>query len=304
MSELAQYPKTITWYINEHCNFHCSYCLIEELNKESLVPIDLDLLSQSLDYLGSGWTFIITGGEPFMEKNFIEICRIINQKHKLGGILTNLTLTNVDVFVDSITPDMCTFIDASIHIQEREKKDKGLTRFIEKVCLLQSRGFDIFVSYVAHPCLINRIEKDIAYLKSSGIKKIFVKSLGGWQTGKYYPDAYTKKEKAFLLNMPLSTVEKRVLQSKLNYQGRLCTAGHTFFTMDRSGNMKKCSSSTEERGNLFKKNIVFDKEPVACSTSQYFCIHDCIYRSLPGRNEKRNSIYGLLSTLKKGVGLQ
>ena len=95
--------KMITWTINEICNFNCSYCTQWHNKKEGIKPIDISKLSESLHYLDKDWLFLITGGEPFLEKNFIKICEEITKRHYIS-LNTNLSTTNFFYFADKINP--------------------------------------------------------------------------------------------------------------------------------------------------------------------------------------------------------
>lgn len=283
---LEEHPKTITWYINESCNFNCFYCPCWQTERsEDAEPIDLKKLESALDFLDEGWRFCITGGEPFLEKNFLEICRLITKKHYLSCLLTNLSNANVEEFSSIARPDKCLFIDASLHITEREKTDKRLSSFIEKVLFLQKKGFHIVTTYVAHPELLHRMADDIDFLKSKGINEVRVKNFGGWHNDKQYPASYSAKEKKFLKSMNLADLEDTLLKHRFNFHGRLCSAGYSFFVMDRKGNLRRCSSSLEKYGNFFDRAILFDKKPKACNVTSYFCSHDCINRSMPTWSE-------------------
>jgi MoaA/NifB/PqqE/SkfB family radical SAM enzyme len=275
-------PKTITWYINEHCNYQCSYCDVwkSENNKKNQ-HINIQKLEKGLELLEAGWRFCITGGEPFLEKNILEICKTICQKHQLAGILTNLSLVDVDDFSSTIPPEKCGFIDVSVHISEREKRDKKLESFLKKILFLQHKGYDIQATYVAYPELFDRIEADFLMLKNKGIKNLKVKNFVGVYDNKQYPASYIRIQRQTMLKLGMDDLEKAVLFNKHHYLGRLCSAGNRFFAMDREGNLKRCAGSTLDYGNIFDKTMRIDGKIRACDVPSHFCLHDCINRSLP-----------------------
>lgn len=219
----------ITWLINEQCNFHCDYCIQGIVGKKSeLKPIDIIRISESLNCLRGEWHFIINGGEPFLEKNFTEICREITKKHYIS-IITNLSTENVFDFADHIDPGKCRFIHASVHITERKKRDPKLSLFIEKMIYLQDKGFNITAFYVTHPLLFERIKSDIAYLKSNGIQRTSIKIFTGMYNGKYYPSSFNSEQKEFLEGMEAEYPELEILNKSYNFYGQLCLAGQCFF---------------------------------------------------------------------------
>lgn len=168
MEELWLNLNHIKWNMNSQCNFQCHYCIsAKDLNNNPTIkPIDISKLSEALNFLKGNWHIGITGGEPFLEKDIIDICRVITKKHYLS-LLTNLSTKNVYHFADHIDPNKVIYINAAVHIIEREKRDIKLNAYIEKMLYLQKKGFNINALYVAHPVLFDRIKADIAYLKSN-----------------------------------------------------------------------------------------------------------------------------------------
>jgi MoaA/NifB/PqqE/SkfB family radical SAM enzyme len=252
-------------------------------NSNILKPIDINKLSKNIDYLQKGWYFILSGGEPFLEKNFVELCLKITKKHYIG-IITNLSNPNVYDFADNIVPDKCLSINASVHITQREKTDVKMKSFIEKMLYLQEKGFNATAVYVGHPTLIDRIESDFAFLKSSGILKVKLKTFYGDYNGKHYPSSFELKQKEFFSRFETDYPEYEILhQTPINYHGRLCHTGQRFFIMDRDGNLRRCYSTVKDYGNLFDKSFRFDAKPKTCPQTQYACPHECIMNSIPKR---------------------
>lgn len=109
LTESFKKPNMITWFINERCNFQCSYCFYKpNENLQIKKPIDLAKISEGFNHLNKEWQINITGGEPFLEKNFVGICNEITKKHSLS-ILTNLSTNNVFDFADCINPEKCLY---------------------------------------------------------------------------------------------------------------------------------------------------------------------------------------------------
>ena len=264
------YRNQVSWQISEICNFHCDYCGVWKGDQHALKPIDMVKLSESLDYLKGDWHFNISGGEPFLEKNFVDICKEITKKHHMS-LITNLSTKNVFDFADAINPDKCLNINASIHIIEREKSDLKLISFIEKMLYLQNKGFNITAVYVAHPVLFDRIKTDIAYLKSSGIKNVNILIFRGWHNGKEYPSAFNAAQKDFLYSMTPSYYESEILEKSPNHHGKLCLTGQRSFVMDRNGNLKRCLSCHKSYGNLFEKSVKIDVKIKPCPKINCVC---------------------------------
>ena len=280
------YRKQVSWHINEICNFHCNYCGIWQRDQHPLKPIDAIKLSESINLLNGDWHFNISGGEPFLEKNFVDICKAITNKQYLS-LITNLSTKNVFDFADAINPDKCLNINASVHIVEREKSDLKLRMFIEKMLYLQNKGFNIAAVYVAHPELFDRIKSDIAYLKSSGIKNVNILIFRGWYNGKEYPSSFNAEQKDFLKSMTPSYYETETLEKSPNHHGHLCLTGQRSFVMDRNGNFTRCLSCHKSYGNLFEKSVRIDFKVKPCPKINCICPFEGIENGL---NTKENFI--------------
>ncbi len=274
--------NNITWFINKFCNFQCEYCWLLHYNSPIKDQVDIGRLREGLSCLHDKWDFLITGGEPFLEKNFIEICQEITKNQYLS-VNTNLSTSNIFDFADKIDPQKTTLIRVGIHIAQRENRDPQLKSFIEKMLYLQKKGFFVKAVYVSFPTLFDRIKSDIEYLRDNGLQNVVVKIFYGTHNGVYYPDAFSAEQKDFLMSLDCDDEESEIINSTHNYYGLLCSAGQRRFLMDREGNLKRCHSTQRDYGNLFDKTIIFDKKPRPCPKT--YCT--CPYEGLDNAIQKK-----------------
>jgi MoaA/NifB/PqqE/SkfB family radical SAM enzyme len=287
-SEKYKNTRMITWSIINQCNFHCSYCFIHDKHIEPIIPIDIHKLKENLSLLQKEWVFYITGGEPFLEKKIVEICKIITQKHYVS-LNTNLSLKEVFHFADEINPERVLSISAAVHINEREKRDKNLRSYIEKICYLQKKGFNIIVSYVVSPDLLGRVKDDMEHLRASGVEKVRMKVFRGIYKGKFYPDAFNNEEREFLKTIEFDYPELDILLKKHNYRGKQCRAGKDFFIMDRNGNLKRCSNTFRTYGNFFESSMNRDAVIRPCPVKKCGCPYEGI-RNVMNSNSSYNAL--------------
>jgi len=165
------YDIEVAWQINDFCDFDCAYCWLHERDwtksKRFAGIQDTQKVINSFNNAGLVWLVHMSGGEPFFSPHFIELCQGLTQTHYIS-INTNLSHKDVARFAKTINPEKVEFIHASLHITERKKQGK-VKDFIQKYHTLKTRGFNIFVSYLMHPSILGRFEKDYAYFKSEGI---------------------------------------------------------------------------------------------------------------------------------------
>lgn len=266
----------ISWNINNICNFRCGYCNNWRTNNSRKhQDIDLIELKKGFDSIGKDWIIHISGGEPFLRKDFISICEMISKNHFIS-LNTNLSTPNVNEFADKIDPEKVLFISCSIHIEEREVRDPQLSMFIDKIKYLQNKHFNIIASYVADPSLFHRINEDFKTLELGGVKKIRLKTLRGVINNKVYPSSYSEKDIAFLSSFETDYPELEILNNQNSFYGLKCSAGTRFFVMDEIGNLKRCSSLQRKYGNLFKGIIKIDQDPKPCPIKYCGCPYEGI----------------------------
>lgn len=128
----------VQWMMHNYCNFNCDYCFpfFHSNIKDSMIyGKNIDEIIQKFEKFGIS-NVILTGGEPFLCPNFIDL---VEKLQKICTILinTNLTSNSINKFVNHISRDKVLLINASIHVNEREKEINGIKKFIEKLILLK-----------------------------------------------------------------------------------------------------------------------------------------------------------------------
>lgn len=284
------YDIETDWVINTVCNFNCVYC-ISRSNVESpavgkLPPKEI---VKFFNNTGLTWLIHITGGEPFLYPNFVELCQRLTERHFIN-INTNLSQKNVFDFSQLINSRKVTFINCGLHIIQREKKNL-VEDFIKKFHLLRKKRFNLFVSYVMYPSLFQRFEKDFSYFKSKGII-ISPKALRGVFFGKKYPESYSPEEKKIFIKYSKRSekldksrgksfvgepiinlsLDREFLHGMPNFQGKVCLAGKRFVRIWSDGTITRCNRK-HILGNLFEFKLNLLDKPQRCDTYScpYFC---------------------------------
>ena len=147
------YDYALYWDITKVCNFDCPQCAgfrtrLTDQNKP--IEVDIPSLKRFLDrWKGKTFKFNFTGGEPLLVENIIETLSEISKNHYIG-LITNLVNPKAKLLAESLNPARFTYINASAHFMELEKK--GLTQtFIDNVVSLHKKGFRLTISEVAYP---------------------------------------------------------------------------------------------------------------------------------------------------------
>jgi MoaA/NifB/PqqE/SkfB family radical SAM enzyme len=213
---------------------------------------------------GIDWTMGLTGGEPFLYPEFVELCKTITQAYRIS-IDTNLSMPSlVKEFSEAIDPRKVDYVYASTHVLERERRN-GLDDFLDNVLLLRNKDFKIIVNYVFHPLVFDRFEGDYELFKSKGIR-LEPKALKGEYEGKVYPKAYSSREKRLLLKHNPMADRAAPFVSK----GLKCNAGKRFALLKMDGTVVRCTADKTELGSIFR-GLHLNQSAEPCSVSVCPC---------------------------------
>lgn len=292
------YDIEVHWHISLLCNFNCPYCFTGVKRKNSFRGIeDIPKIIEGFNRLGLACLINISGGEPFLYKNFIELCRRLTEKHQIS-INTNLSHNDVYRFAEIIDPQKVKYLNCSIHIDERERLSL-VDDYIDKFNFLKKKGFCPLATYVLYPPLLKRFDNDYAFLKSKGIilrPKIFrgtsnrfnlpdswMPRRGSRYLKLLYPNAYSPKEREKILyyiersrkedNNTKNYEDDPEASGLLNvgvdrfftdgipsFKGKLCRTGKDYVRMDPDGEVFRCHGGKHRLGNMFKEGVrLFEK---------------------------------------------
>jgi MoaA/NifB/PqqE/SkfB family radical SAM enzyme len=286
-----KYDAEADWTLLTTCNFRCAYCFVSENAQRAKIkahgtPVQW---KEGFDATGKTWLIHITGGEPTLYPDFVDLCEQLSQSHYLS-INSNLCHRTAEEFAWRIDPQRVHFINAALHDEERQKKE-GRSVFIDRVHALLKRNFNVLVSQVMTPRLISIFSEVAKHFESHGLY-IIPKLIRGNFEGKIYPDAYSTRQKQQIreymvearrqylavierMNEPATIdlfQDERFLDRIPSYRGKLCGSGYNFVRINPDGSVI-CCGSKKCLGNLLYKKVKLWNAPKPCNTSYcpYFC---------------------------------
>ncbi len=291
-----RYEIEADWLLLLTCNFRCSYCFIDPRDLGSKVRRagTPQQWRDGFARTGKTWLLHLTGGEPLVHPDFLEIVSLLSQDHYLS-LNSNLSHGCIEALAQVVRPDRVHFINASLHWDERARKG-GLTDFVRRVQLLQSAGFRVMVSQVADPALLPRLEGVMIQMAELGIT-VFPKAMRGPYLGKEFPAAYSEVERILLKRLIAHArtaagalrdalgeaptidlfLEERRLEER-SYRGRWCAAGPRFVRLDGFGRVMRCGSNISY-GSILAGNASLPPDIHRCRTS--YCPYYCDKYSVP-----------------------
>lgn len=163
-------PNNIMFEVTYRCNLRCKMCGYygEKGVISSKEELSLKDIEKILDDISSFSPFItITGGEPFIRKDMIEILELMRDRKLKFAILTNGTLIN-DELAAKITDLMPRFINISIdgpeNIHELIRGPNSFNKAINGIKLLKEHNY----TKITMNCVISKINFenliDVVYL--------------------------------------------------------------------------------------------------------------------------------------------
>lgn len=298
----------INWLINDYCNFNCIYCFPGSKKNEFIGIREVNKIVDGFKKTGLRWLIYISGGEPFLSPNFLELCQKLTEDHIIS-INSNISHSTVYRFAELINPEKVRCVHCSLHIVERERLNL-VDDFIEKYKYLESKGFYLYASYVLYPNLIDRFRRDYAFFKSKGIilrPKLFRGSNNRvnpniinfpflWRFKSYfildYPGAYSTRQKENIISYikqsqkdgnfdidhkedlwkgRLSDIylDASFIDGYPSFKGKYCLAGKMFVRMTPMGEVYRCYNDNYYLGNLFEGTIRLFEKPAVCASD--FC---------------------------------
>lgn len=279
------------WQINDNCDMKCRYCF----NTRNCAPVrpvtDPTRSLQFFDSTGKVWSLHLTGGEPFLSAGFVKLCDVLSSRHFIS-VNSNLSSPHVREFARKVDSSRVEYVHCCLHLEERDRLN-GWNALEDNLRILRHQDFVVFASQVMTPETFAAFPAAARRLATLGVALI-PKSLQGAFEGRWYPHAYSEREKVLFRELAeeaeiqLNTLTPLVMKRNVTvnplhdreflhgfpiFRGVACAAGKSFFTIRPNGNIYRCGSN-QILGNIEKR----DFHPLAASTPcnstyyPYFCM--------------------------------
>jgi len=279
----------ITWNIVYDCNYRCPYCFFEgkwdEYGKRTrYLSIDQCMAHWRRIYDRYGPPYIIiTGGEPFLYPNFIELIRELSKITYHINISSNSS-GDLKKFAEEIDPKR-----VSLSLSYQPEFD-NLEDFLKRVIFLRKYNFDGCLNFVAWPPYL----KNISHIKdrfASRGEPLKVIPFFGEYRGHNYPENYTEEERKII------GIDETWFK-KVKRMSSLCAAGQRTALVFPDGKVARCGRIGEEMllGNFFDSNFRLLDSPLPCEAEFCPCGEDQV---LPEEEPARSSPEPV-SALKQG----
>lgn len=280
-------PKIeLEWLIYYKCNYRCPYCFFDGMWEEAAEHnryLPLERWIEAWHRIFKKYEsvrILITGGEPFIYPNFVELLKELSKYFSIG-FDTNLSCSKEELtnFI-RYTVSKNISLGLSFHPMFAD-----FDSFLGKALFLKGNGFNICIQYVTYPPQMGQMKFFRDRFTKKGLYFIPL-AFRGTYNGMNYPDAYTEEEKKQIYSVTesLETEHKERVKKQLDQirsKNRLCRAGQVYARIDTDGTVYRCghsisSPNNKPIGNFFDEGFKLLEEPLPCE--QEFC--PCEFRWL------------------------
>ena len=241
----------ISWNMNTNCNFRCSYCTQRFMDDRGRWAMDIPHFLEAFARLPGPWEIKLSGGEPFIHPNLVELVIGLSKMGIRVSLVTNLSTTEsgLQAFLAAAGENLGVF-SASLHLEYvREGGRQTLDDFIDRCRLVRAHlpaMGSLCVTCVATRTNLPRLPGLRDRFKAEGI------------AFKIQPEkqdreviAYTPEERAQILGLGGHNLTGEIAH---DFQGESCWAGSRYFILDDRGNAYRCYPARRRResflGNL------------------------------------------------------
>jgi radical SAM protein with 4Fe4S-binding SPASM domain len=279
------------WHITERCNLRCTHCYQDsykgkELTFDELVSIHDQYLNLITDWRSKKKIVFghitVTGGEPFIRKDFIELLDIfkLNKQHYSVGILTNGHFITKEVALNLKQLNL-RYIQVSIEgTKETNDKIRGRGSYdktINAIQILKKEKIRTLVSFTVHKFNYQEFPAVVRLARRLKVDRVWsdrlIPSGSGENLNLMTPEEtqnyfklMKKQRSKFNINLPFSipftpinkteVAMHRALQFlECGSQPYQCTAGDRLITIQPNGDLLPCRRMPIVVGNIMKTSL-------------------------------------------------
>lgn len=274
----------VDWILTEKCNLNCYYCLQHaDTRKAKCGPIDSRFVARAKDTM----LFHLTGGEPFLIPNLIDLVNELQSFGHYVSMNTNLT-HSTRYFSECVNKSNILFVNASYHFVYRKKHVRP---FVRNYKYLRDEGIFTYATIVMLPQLFDELLSVADELLSQNVF-VLPKLMRGVENGKQYPQDYNSTQLKYMSVLleqsksTLSAVEQTLFEQACLYNvsiddwltgsysnGTRCFDGVHYIRITETGDVVYCKGLLG--GNVYSENFQFQfdnqKQDCPYKTTNFLC---------------------------------
>lgn len=255
ISFLKNIPIYATFELTHRCNLNCRHCYQAKDNKKEMNTDEVKYILKTLAK-NNVLELVLTGGEPLLKSDFLEICEYARDLYLSLRMFTNGTLLTEEIVI-KLKDIGITSIDISLY--GREKTHDYITNVkdsykitMKALWLLKKHKIRTTIKCPLMRQNYNDYEYIIKLARELKMQVKFDVTITPKDDGSKKPLKYrmTKEQTKDVIKKLIGKVDSPNKEKEFN-----CSAGRNFIGIDPQGNVYPCLQLLCPLGNLLKMNF-------------------------------------------------
>lgn len=270
----------VQWHLTERCNLRCIHCYQDNYSKHKEINIEeMKKAAKMLKKTTKKWNMkcevSITGGEPFIRKEWFEFCKYLEELGFFISILTNGTLLTDSILNKLKTLRNLRYVQISLdggtkEIHEKVRGDGSFEKAITAIKMLKKNAIKVSTKFTVHKINLNDLTNYLdlteelqvnfvsaaRYVPSGPRKNIKKYFLTRAETKEVYEQIlyYAKKNKGKIVYDTRRPLWILLQDQNTNVGGR-CVAGINGLTILPNGDVLPCRPMGIKVGNVIENTF-------------------------------------------------
>lgn len=262
----------VSWNMNTLCNYRCSYCTQRFLDDRRRwaqdIPAFLDGFGALPRETGVPWEVKLSGGEPFMHPDFVDVVKGLCDRRLFVSVVTNFSRHElIDPFLDA-AGDRLRVLSCSLHLEFADTD-----AFVARAAAVQARllarptGASVVVTCVATQQNLPQLEALATRFADAGVRF------------KVQPEkqdreivSYDAAGRALLYRLGGHNGTGHIAH---DFGGQPCWSGARYFIVDDHGEAFRCYPArryrVEHLGNLVQGTLRLHEAARPCLYRSCHC---------------------------------
>lgn len=260
----------VSWNMNTTCNYRCTYCTQRFIDDRGRWAKDVPrFIAGFAKHLVGQWEIKMSGGEPFLHPEFLDIVRALRQQNHLISVVTNFSSKweKLAQFIDAANTNLRT-LSCSLHL-EYNQKPEALQNFIDK-CR------QVLQVFHTHPDLYTHASLCVTCVATRDNLPILADLQKRFQENGIVFKVQPEKQGREVIDYAPHEIDQLIALGGHNQTGNIapdfggqpCWAGSKYFILDDQGQAYRCYPARRYRfeslGNFLDDSFQLNLEAKPC----------------------------------------
>lgn len=242
----------VSYEITETCNYRCEHCYLGQKRESNLSLDEKKKIIELIEKSGCLW-LQITGGEPLLDKDFVEVYKFAHSLGLLITLSTNGSLLSderISFVIKKYPPYRLTISSYGATANSYEaltKTRRSFDRFMEGIKWASNAKIRTRLNIIATKYNQNEISDMQRFAKDFGFECYVFSSL--------LPTIHGNAAPIDLMSQDCDSIKKRVgvIAKEVGYVS--CSAGRNSFHVNSKGKMSICKTAREPNIDLLENGV-------------------------------------------------